>query len=233
MGDRVAVIRKGELQQVDTPQRLYEHPVNLFVAGFIGSPAMNLLEARLNPRDGDGTPSSADFGSPSPRRSSAGALTSAVRRPHHRAGHPARGHGGRPPGVRCAAGAAPHRDVSCARRWAPTSACTSPSTLRSRLTDDVSELAVDVGAEALEHVERRRPAVQRPRPPQPADDGSARAAIELVVDTHRLHFFDPEDGTPASTETRRDTNSTQGEEADETYRKIAVAALALVAAACG
>ena len=47
MGDRVAVIRKGELQQVDTPQALYEHPVNLFVAGFIGSPAMNLFEARL------------------------------------------------------------------------------------------------------------------------------------------------------------------------------------------
>ncbi|MGH9134220.1 MAG: ABC transporter ATP-binding protein, partial [Ilumatobacteraceae bacterium] len=41
MGDRVAVIRKGELQQVDPPQQLYERPVNLFVAGFIGSPAMN------------------------------------------------------------------------------------------------------------------------------------------------------------------------------------------------
>ena len=43
MGDRVAVLRKGELQQVDKPQALYEHPVNLFVAGFIGSPAMNLV----------------------------------------------------------------------------------------------------------------------------------------------------------------------------------------------
>jgi multiple sugar transport system ATP-binding protein len=53
MGDRVAVMRKGELQQVDTPQVLYDHPVNLFVAGFIGSPAMNLLDARLE-RDGDG-----------------------------------------------------------------------------------------------------------------------------------------------------------------------------------
>src|SRR4051794_37846790 len=53
MGDRVAVIRKGELQQVDEPQTLYEHPRNLFVAGFIGSPAMNLLEATLQ-RDGDG-----------------------------------------------------------------------------------------------------------------------------------------------------------------------------------
>jgi multiple sugar transport system ATP-binding protein len=40
MGDRVAVIKKGELQQVDAPQFLYDHPANLFVAGFIGSPAM-------------------------------------------------------------------------------------------------------------------------------------------------------------------------------------------------
>ena len=43
MGDRVAVMRDGRLEQCDTPQRLYEHPVNVFVAGFIGSPAMNLL----------------------------------------------------------------------------------------------------------------------------------------------------------------------------------------------
>jgi multiple sugar transport system ATP-binding protein len=47
MGDRVAVMRKGELQQVATPQELYDHPVNLFVGGFIGSPAMNLLEGTL------------------------------------------------------------------------------------------------------------------------------------------------------------------------------------------
>jgi len=47
MGDRVAVMRKGELQQVAPPQELYDHPVNLFVAGFIGSPAMNMLEARV------------------------------------------------------------------------------------------------------------------------------------------------------------------------------------------
>jgi multiple sugar transport system ATP-binding protein len=52
MGDRVAVIRKGELQQVDTPQQLYDRPVNLFVGGFIGSPAMNLLEATLEAENG-------------------------------------------------------------------------------------------------------------------------------------------------------------------------------------
>ena len=45
MGDRVAVMKLGELQQVDTPLGLYDKPVNLFVAGFIGSPQMNLIEA--------------------------------------------------------------------------------------------------------------------------------------------------------------------------------------------
>ena len=52
MGSRVAVMRKGELQQVAAPRELYVDPVNLFVASFIGSPAMNLLEAHLE-RDGD------------------------------------------------------------------------------------------------------------------------------------------------------------------------------------
>ena len=46
MGDRVAVMNLGELMQVDTPLNLYDKPVNLFVAGFIGSPQMNLIEAR-------------------------------------------------------------------------------------------------------------------------------------------------------------------------------------------
>ena len=48
LGDRVVVMRAGVVQQVGAPQFLYEHPVNLFVAGFIGSPAMNFLPARLN-----------------------------------------------------------------------------------------------------------------------------------------------------------------------------------------
>jgi len=47
MGDRVAVMRSGVLQQVDHPQHLYDHPDNLFVAAFIGSPAMNLYEASM------------------------------------------------------------------------------------------------------------------------------------------------------------------------------------------
>ncbi|HWH32118.1 MAG TPA: sn-glycerol-3-phosphate ABC transporter ATP-binding protein UgpC [Egibacteraceae bacterium] len=52
MGDRVAVLRRGRLMQVAPPQELYDRPDNLFVAGFIGSPAMNIAEATLE-REGD------------------------------------------------------------------------------------------------------------------------------------------------------------------------------------
>jgi len=48
MGDRVAVLKDGLLQQVDTPLKLYEHPQNVFVAGFIGSPAMNLITGSVS-----------------------------------------------------------------------------------------------------------------------------------------------------------------------------------------
>jgi multiple sugar transport system ATP-binding protein len=52
LGHRVCVMRDGQLQQVDTPQALYDNPVNLFVAGFIGSPAMNFIAAQLERDDG-------------------------------------------------------------------------------------------------------------------------------------------------------------------------------------
>jgi multiple sugar transport system ATP-binding protein len=52
LGQRVAVLRKGELQQVAGPQELYDRPVNLFVAGFIGSPAMNFVEGEIERDDG-------------------------------------------------------------------------------------------------------------------------------------------------------------------------------------
>jgi multiple sugar transport system ATP-binding protein len=52
MGDRVAVMNQGRLQQVETPQRLYDDPANLFVAGFIGTPPMNLLAAGVTSQNG-------------------------------------------------------------------------------------------------------------------------------------------------------------------------------------
>jgi multiple sugar transport system ATP-binding protein len=52
MGDRVAVLRSGELQQVDTPSNVYDRPANLFVAGFIGSPPMNLARGTIEGGNG-------------------------------------------------------------------------------------------------------------------------------------------------------------------------------------
>ena len=158
MGDRVAVIRKGELQQVDTPQALYEHPVNLFVAGFIGSPAMNLVRGHARRRRRRRC--AVEFGGfrlPVPAEVVAARPgLRGVRRPDDRARHPARGHGGRVARVRRARRAPDHVDRRAARgARAPTSSCTSPSTRRRRMTDDVQELAVDVGAEALEQVEQQ------------------------------------------------------------------------------
>ncbi|MCL5026752.1 MAG: sn-glycerol-3-phosphate ABC transporter ATP-binding protein UgpC [Chloroflexi bacterium] len=53
MGSRIAVLKDGLLQQLDTPQRLYDHPANVFVAGFIGSPAMNFFDGHLATSNGD------------------------------------------------------------------------------------------------------------------------------------------------------------------------------------
>jgi multiple sugar transport system ATP-binding protein len=53
MADRIAVMNKGLLQQIDTPQNLYDFPANLFVAGFIGSPAMNFFPAKLVKSNGN------------------------------------------------------------------------------------------------------------------------------------------------------------------------------------
>ncbi len=53
MGDRIAVMKEGVLQQLDTPQSLYDHPANIFVAGFIGSPAMNFVAGTLQSQNGN------------------------------------------------------------------------------------------------------------------------------------------------------------------------------------
>jgi len=74
MGDRVAVMRSGVLQQVDRPQVLYSHPDNLFVAAFIGSPAMNLYEASLTEDAGTVRLGSQDLRLPQPVREAHPAL---------------------------------------------------------------------------------------------------------------------------------------------------------------
>ena len=75
MGDRVAVLKDGVLQQVDSPRQMYDRPANVFVAGFIGSPAMNLFDVH---READGTATLGSFTLPTPRAAS-GDLTLGVR----------------------------------------------------------------------------------------------------------------------------------------------------------
>ena len=55
MGDRIVVMKDGFIQQVDTPQNLYDYPVNEFVAGFMGSPQMNFIDAKLGKNGNDYT----------------------------------------------------------------------------------------------------------------------------------------------------------------------------------
>jgi multiple sugar transport system ATP-binding protein len=203
MGDRVAVIRKGMLQQVDTPETLYEHPVNVFVAGFIGSPAMNLVEARLVPEGGG-----------SPGTSGLAVEVAGARLPVPAAVLAARpalaGFEGRPVvlGIRpedmedaalvADAPAGRRLEVTVELREALGSDIVIHFTLAAppAVTDDVRELAVDVGHEALERIEHTAAAGETPFVARlsPRSRVATGGRVELVVDTERLHFFDPTDG---------------------------------------
>jgi multiple sugar transport system ATP-binding protein len=198
MGDRVAVIRKGELQQVDTPQTLYEHPNNLFVAGFIGSPAMNLVDGQVE-ADGDQlVVKLAEFRLPVPPE-----VVAARPRLRNYVGRTVVV-GLRPEDMEDASLVA---DAPAERRIKATvdltEALGSDVVIHFRiaaspaLTDDAKELASDVGQEALEKVTLEAAGgettiVARLNPRTRANKGEE---IELVVDTSRLHFFDPEDGS--------------------------------------
>jgi multiple sugar transport system ATP-binding protein len=198
MGDRVAVLRKGVLQQVDAPQSLYEHPINLFVAGFIGSPAMNLVEATLTRSGDEFLVEVGGFRLPVPDEVHAS-------RPELRAFD----------GRKVVLGIRPEdmEDASLVADAPDERRIRSTVELREALgsdvvvhftidapqamTEDVKELAVDVGAEALEHFEQqaqggRSTMLARLNPRTTVRQGDP---IELIVDTHRLHFFDPDDGS--------------------------------------
>ena len=116
MGDRVAVMRKGELQQVAEPQELYDRPVNLFVGGFIGSPAMNMVEATLNRENGGFAARIGDrsipLGEETPGQASG---AQGARRAHRDRRDPTRGSGGRCARPGRSTGTAPARDGRPAR----------------------------------------------------------------------------------------------------------------------
>ena len=162
MGDRVAVMRKGELQQADEPQELYDHPVNLFVAGFIGSPAMNLLEATLQGSNGgmsvkagsqEISLSQETLAQRPALRSYEGRDVVLGIRPEDLEDFQLAGEiGARRPAQRHRHAA---RVARLRRSW-----CTSPSTRRPAITEDVKELAEDVGDDRP----RRPPMARRARP---------------------------------------------------------------------
>ncbi len=193
MGDRVAVLRDGRLQQVDAPQALYDSPVNEFVAGFIGSPSINLVEAQLD-SGGDGL--TVSFGDQRLR----------VDR------QLARNRSGleRYIGRTVLLGVRPEdfEDVSLA-----------PDTPEDRRIETVCELTEPLGAEVLvyfrvsavgvvssaasEHVgdadvhfgsaeERSAGRTRLVARVSPRTRIAEQSPIELAVDTSRLYFFDPE-----------------------------------------
>ena len=79
MGGRIAIMNQGILQQVDTPQTIYENPNNIFVAGFLGSPSMNFLEATVEPNNNHPLVKTASFKLPLPRTN--GSIGSYIDRP--------------------------------------------------------------------------------------------------------------------------------------------------------
>jgi len=198
MGDRVAVMRGGVLQQVDLPQTLYERPRNLFVAEFIGSPAMNLATAELAREDGTLW---ARFG---PHHVRLDAVTA-----EGRSLEPFEGRrvvlGIRPEDI---ADASLLRESDPDRRLSvvcdiredmgsevyvhfsiPGEPVTTEEVVEASVVDEVEDEAARLAAErargtGIPFVARLDRLTQ----------ARERQQLELEVDTSRLHFFDPETG---------------------------------------
>jgi multiple sugar transport system ATP-binding protein len=194
MGDRVAVMRKGELQQVADPQTLYDRPVNLFVGGFIGSPAMNMVEATLERHNGGYAAKVGDqsIAIEAQEVQARPGLSAYVGREVVL--------GIRPEDLEDGALAAGARDDQRLRGTTELTEALGSEIMvhfgvkaKRAMTEDVRELAEDVGDERpLDEADEdsttfvgRFGARSRVRPGQ---------EIEVAVDTRSLHFFDPHTG---------------------------------------
>ncbi len=199
MGDRVAVMRAGRLQQVAPPQEVYDRPANLFVAGFIGSPSMNLLDARVQTVDGRIV-----FVLGDDQRLALGDGARAA----------AAGLGGQD-GREVVLGIRPEslEDASLARDTPADRRLRGTVELREALgpdivahvrvagtraadTEDVRDLARDAGDAQMTQVDGEDASagamvIGRLSPRAAADEGTP---IELAVDVDALHVFDPETG---------------------------------------
>ncbi len=182
MGDRVAVLKDGLLQQVDAPTDLYERPDNLFVAGFIGAPSMNLRMARLS--SGAGPDGGWQLQMGSQVLDLPGRVLDAK------------------PALRACGGA----DVVVGiRPEAFEDASVAGDSGRPRLSAEVS-LSEALGSDLLLHFQLDAPSVEAGDPDalegiedrmviarvHPRSTARPGSAIELNVDVDELHFFDPE-----------------------------------------
>jgi multiple sugar transport system ATP-binding protein len=195
LGDRVAVLRDGKLQQVDTPSRLFDNPVNLFVAGFIGSPSMNFADADLVRDDAGVHVSFAGFKLPVPAEVLATkvGLESYV-------------------GKRLIVGIRPSdfEDAAHAKPdWAQITVTTSVteelgSEINAIFAIDAPPVAhKDTADLASDATEGEEDSVALPLLENKAlwtarvnarSHVKAGATLELGIDTNRLHFFDPATG---------------------------------------
>jgi len=197
LGDLVAVMKRGVLQQVADPQQLFTYPVNLFVAGFIGSPAMNIVEAKLS---GTGEGMLVEFGG-------------------HRLAIPDEVVAERPAlaayrGRTVILGIRPEgmEDAALVPSASPDSRFPIVVDLQESMgsdvylhfavdappvyTEDTRELAADVDEKALEELkeqasERRTTFIARTSPETRARVGGR---LEIFVDARKLYFFDPANG---------------------------------------
>jgi multiple sugar transport system ATP-binding protein len=197
MGDRVALMRRGLLQQVDTPMRLYHEPANLFVASFIGSPAMNLVEAKLSRRGddlyaevGDQTLQLAphSMGDPAALEPYVGRSVALGLRPEH---------------IEDAAIAPDAPDGRRLRAIVRNVEALGSELIahleisgKPVMTDEVKEIAADTGDSALRELEAEMREAKLPMVARFDEASRARSGspIELVVDTTRAHLFDLESG---------------------------------------
>jgi multiple sugar transport system ATP-binding protein len=189
MAHRVAVMRHGVLQQVGTPQELYERPANLFVADFIGSPAMNFLRGSIV--HGDGGPALAygrkregrlELRGGVPHEASPGAEVIVGIRPEHLSLANGATRASHLPGT-----------VTFAEPLGGDTIVHVQIAAPAVVTEELREVMLDVDETALEELERADVSrfVMLLRSTRPPLSGSS---VELALDDSNLYFFDPADG---------------------------------------
>jgi multiple sugar transport system ATP-binding protein len=195
MGDRVAVMRKGKLQQVGSPKELFAHPYNLFVAGFIGSPSMNFVQTRLE-RNGGGLRVAIGGQSVDLHEGVLGSRPALEKfidkevivgiRPQDLEDAAIQ--------TEAASGSRLKARVDLVEALGTETQIHFVVDAPVVVTEDMKELAADAGGDQVERLEAQAQEGRNEFVAQldPKTNVSNGDDIELVVDTTQLHFFDPE-----------------------------------------